>query len=75
MAIMTHAKFHFSRLMVTLIFDIRASELPPPPPPTWRTTQEAEPDRFEVDPSNDLVDLHKLNLRMLKLSDLRINGC
>ena len=32
MDIMTHAKFHFNRLMLTLIFGIRASELPPPPP-------------------------------------------
>ena len=30
MDIMTHAKFHFNRLMLTLIFGIRASELPPP---------------------------------------------
>ena len=29
MDIMTHAKFHFSRLMLTLIFGIRASEPPP----------------------------------------------
>ena len=27
MAIMAHAKFHFNRLMLTLIFGIRASEL------------------------------------------------
>ena len=32
MAIMTHAKFHFNRLMFTLIFGIRTSEPPPPPP-------------------------------------------
>ena len=31
MAIMTHAKFHFNRLMLTLTFGIRASEPPPPP--------------------------------------------
>ena len=31
-AILTHAKFHFNRLMVTLIFGIRASEPPSPPP-------------------------------------------
>ena len=29
MDIMTHAKFHFNRLMLTLIFGIRASEPPP----------------------------------------------
>ena len=28
MDIMTHAKFHFNRLMLTLIFGIRASEPP-----------------------------------------------
>ena len=28
MAIMTHAKFHFNRLMLFLIFGIRASECP-----------------------------------------------
>ena len=30
MAIMTHAKFHFNRLMLTLIFGIRPSEPPGP---------------------------------------------
>ena len=29
MGIMTHAKFHFNRLMLTLIFGIRASEPEP----------------------------------------------
>ena len=29
MAILTHAKFHFNRLMVTLISGIRVSEPPP----------------------------------------------
>ena len=33
MAIMTHAKFHFNWLRLTLIFGIWASE--PPPPPPW----------------------------------------
>ena len=32
MAIMTHAKFHFNRLMLTIIFGIWASESPPPGP-------------------------------------------
>ena len=32
MDIMTHAKFYFNRLMLTLIFAIRASEPPPPVP-------------------------------------------
>ena len=31
MDIMTHSKFHFNRLMLTLIFGIRASEPPPGP--------------------------------------------
>ena len=30
MDIITHAKFHLNRLMLTLIFGIRASEPPPP---------------------------------------------
>ena len=37
MAIMAHAKFHFSRLMLTLIFGIRA----------WQTTEKAGPDRVK----------------------------
>ena len=36
MAIMTHAKFHFNWLMLTLIFGIWASEPPPPPGPGER---------------------------------------
>ena len=32
MAIMTRAKFHFNRLLLTLIFGIWASELKPPGP-------------------------------------------
>ena len=35
MAIMTHAKFHFNRLMLTLIFGIWAC----PSPRAWRTTE------------------------------------
>ena len=34
MDIMTHAKFYFNRLMLTLIFGAWASE-PPPPPWAW----------------------------------------
>ena len=48
MAIMTHEKFHFNRLMVTLIFGIRACEPPPPPPKARRTTEKAGPDRINV---------------------------
>ena len=44
MDIMTHAKFYFNRLMLTLIFAIRASE---PPPRAWRTTEKAGPDRVK----------------------------
>ena len=47
MDIMTHAKFYFNRLMLTLIFAIRASESPPR---AWRTTEKAWPDRV-----NDMV--------------------
>ena len=43
MALMTHAKFHFNRLRVTLIPDIRAFE----PPLAWRTTEKAGPDRVK----------------------------
>ena len=42
MDIMTHAKFHFNQLILTLIFGIWASE---PPPRAWRTTEKAGPDR------------------------------
>ena len=41
MDVMTHAELHFNRLMLTLIFGIRASE----PPRAWRTTEKAGPDR------------------------------
>ena len=44
MAIMTHAKFHFNWLMLTLIFGIWASE----PPRAWRTTEKAGPDRVKT---------------------------
>ena len=43
MDIMTHAKFYFNRLMLTLIFAIWASE----PPRAWRTTKKAGPDRVK----------------------------
>ena len=43
MAIITHAKFHFNWLMLTLIFGIWASE----PPRAWRTTEKAGPDRVK----------------------------
>ena len=44
MDIMTHGKFYFNRLMLTLIFAIRASE----PPRAWRTTEKARPDRVKL---------------------------
>ena len=49
---MTHAKFNFNQLMLTMIFGIRASE-PPPPPQAWRTTEKAGPDRVKLDSSVD----------------------
>ena len=52
MVIMTHARFHFNRFMLTLIFGIWASEPPPPPPPpppwAWQTTVKAGPDRVNT---------------------------
>ena len=42
--IMAHAKFHFNRLMLTLIFGIRA----------WRTTEKAGPDRVKGTPGTML---------------------
>ena len=44
MDIMTHTKFHFNRLMLTLISGIQASY---PPPHAWRTTEKAGPDRVK----------------------------
>ena len=46
MGIMSHAKFHFNRLMLTLIFGIRASEFPW----AWQTTEKAGPDRVNPCP-------------------------
>ena len=40
MDIMAHAKFHFNRLMLTLIFGIQA-------PRAWRTTEKAGPNRVK----------------------------
>ena len=42
MAIMTHAKFHFKWLMLTLIFGIWASD-----PQAWQTTEKAGPARVK----------------------------
>ena len=44
MAIMTHTKFHFNQLMLTLIFGIRASDLSR----ARRTTEKAGPDRVKI---------------------------
>ena len=57
MGIMTHAKFHFNRLTLTLIFGIWASE--PPPLPGWRMTEKAGPDRV----NQILLTLHKQYLK------------
>ena len=54
MDIMTHAKFHFNRLMLTLIFGIQASE--PPPPRAWRTTEKAGLDRVKREADSDVGD-------------------
>ena len=48
MAIIIHAKFHFSRLMVTFVFGIWASEPPAPPPPARRATGKPGPDRVKL---------------------------
>ena len=40
---MTHAKFRFNRLMLTLIFGIR----PLSAPRAWRTTEKTGPDRVK----------------------------
>ena len=54
MDIMIHAKFHFNRLMLTLIFGIRAFE---PPPRARRTTEKAGPDRVKSKTSLFLSNL------------------
>ena len=41
MDIMTHAKFHFNQLMLTVIIFIQASE----PPLAWPMAEKAGPDR------------------------------
>ena len=45
MAIMTHTKFYFNWLMLTLIFGTWVSE----PSWAWRTTEKAGPDRVKLD--------------------------
>ena len=45
MDIMTHAKFYFNQLMLTLIFGIWASE---PPLRAWQTIEKAGPDRVNL---------------------------
>ena len=50
MAIMTHAKFHFNRLIVTLIF---LASGPVSYPRAWRTTENAGPDRLNCTPEKD----------------------
>ena len=45
MTIITPAKFHLNRLMITLIFGIRASQ--PPFPKARQTTEKAGPGRVK----------------------------
>ena len=64
---MTHAKFNFNQLMLTLIFGIWASE-PPPPPRAWRMTEKAGPDRVKRSEKNkisvdDVVTVHEEGLK------------
>ena len=52
MDVMTHAEFHFNRLMLSFIFGVWASEPPPPPPPPFEprelATEKTWPDRVKV---------------------------
>ena len=58
MAVLTQAKFDFNRLMVTLIFGIRASE----PPLAWRLIEKAGPDRVKtLDMKNSRLFISTLN--------------
>ena len=45
MVIISDAKFHFNRLMLTLILASGALNPSPPPPRAWRTTEKTGPDR------------------------------
>ena len=45
MDIMTHTKFHFNWVTLTLIFGVWASE--PPPAQAWQMTEKARPDRVK----------------------------
>ena len=64
MAIMTHAKFHFNWLMVTLIFGIWASE---PPPRAWRMTEKAGPVWVKLRPfCTKWNSLHKTGFFLLE---------
>ena len=56
MAVMTDAKFHSNRLMLTLIFGIWASE----PLPAWLSTEKAGPDRLNSVVDNNIM--HKQQL-------------
>ena len=61
---MTHAKFYFNRLMLTLISAIRASE----PPRAWRTTKKAGPDRVKLEIDNEQSPEFIPNRGLLPLS-------
>ena len=66
MDIMTHAKFHFNRLMLTLIFGIWTSKSPPR---TWRTTEKAGPDRGNLLLFRNFTDDVSETLIFLELID------
>ena len=63
MVIITHEKFYFNQLMLTLLFGIWTSELPPPSLQAWQTTEKARPDRVNIylrrirDPNNVFSNL------------------
>ena len=63
-AIGSHAKFHFNRLMITLIFGIRVCEAPLPL--ARRTTEKAGPDRVKQKKGGqgDPVVKRKISIQM-----------
>ena len=78
MAIMSHAKFHFNRLMLTLIFWHLSLRAPPPPPPlppprAWKIRSACfycGPYRINLSPkqSNCIFHLRPVNFQSRCLS-------